>query len=83
MRLEIPSVDKTQTRIYQDSIRHFNRVLANLSYAEQNLLHLSCYQELPVKEIADRYGMTSRAINRRLQRIDRKLEQAFRLQIPA
>lgn len=83
MCLTVPSVDQTEIRRYPDSRQRLNRALASLSQAEQNLLYLSSYQEVPVQQIAELYGLTSQAVNRRLRAIQAKLEQVNRLQLPA
>lgn len=67
--------DKTESLVYQNTIRRFNTAVASLPSTEQNLFYLRYYQEFSLNELANVYGLTAQAIRMRLQHINYKMER--------
>jgi len=77
MCVNIPSVDKTETRLYLDRARRFTIAVESLSTTEQNMFQLWYNRKSSLEEIADRYGLHPTTVKLLLRRIHGKMVQAY------
>lgn len=74
-------VDKTETLSQQQEVRQLSLAMESLSYAEQTLLRLKYEQELSLKEMADRSGLSLSAVKMRLKRSRDKMQRCYARQL--
>lgn len=75
--LEMTLVDKTETLSQQEVVRRFSFAMNSLSSAEQTLIRLRYEQELTLKEVANRSGLSLSAVKMRLKRSRAKMQQCY------
>ena len=79
--LEMTLVDKTETLSQQEVAGRFSLALASLSEAEQSLIRLKYEQELSLKELANRSGLSLSAVKMRLKRSRDKMQRCYAKQL--